>query len=65
LSTPLDETSLLRKIIGSLTETLLETLLFETLSGYCFARAIPRLLVGMAHFFANVDQEGMDPSQLL
>jgi hypothetical protein len=55
-STPFNETSSLRKIAGSLSKTLLEILLFETLSGYHFEQAIPRLLVGMAHF-ANVEQE--------
>jgi uncharacterized membrane protein len=47
-STPLDETSSLTKIVDSLPETLLEILLFETLPGYRFERAIPRLFVGLA-----------------
>jgi hypothetical protein len=46
----------LRKIVGSLPETLPEILLFETLPGYRFERAIPRLLVGMAHP-TNLEQE--------
>jgi hypothetical protein len=54
-STPLDETSSLRKSVGSLPKTLLESLLFETLPGYRFEQAIPRLLVRMAH--ANMEQE--------
>jgi hypothetical protein len=61
-STPLDETSSLTKIVDSLPETLLEILLFETLPGYRFERAIPRLLVGMAHP-ANLEQEWMYPLQ--
>jgi hypothetical protein len=51
LSTLLDETSSLRKIVGSLPETLLKTPLFETLPNYRVERAFPRLFVGVAHFF--------------
>jgi hypothetical protein len=46
----------LRKIVGSLPKTIPEIILFETLSGYRFERAIPRLFAGMAHF-ANPEQE--------
>jgi hypothetical protein len=41
----------LRKIVGSLSETLLEILLFETLQIHCFEQAIRRLLVSMAQFY--------------
>jgi hypothetical protein len=48
-STPLEEISSLRKIVGSLPEALPEILLFETLPSYRFGLAIPILFVGMAH----------------
>jgi hypothetical protein len=49
MSTLLDKTSWLRKIVGSLPETLPEILLFETLPSYRFERAIPRMFVGIVN----------------
>jgi hypothetical protein len=51
MSTSLDETSSLRKIVGSLPETLPVVLLFKTLPIYHSKQAIPRLFAGMAHFY--------------
>jgi hypothetical protein len=61
-STSLDETSSLRKIVGSLTKTFSKILLFETLPIHRFELAIPWLFTGMAHF-AKPEQEWMYPLQ--
>jgi hypothetical protein len=55
-STPLHITSSLRKIVGSLTETFPEILLFKTLPNYRFERVIPRLFIDMAQL-ANLEEE--------